>query len=138
MSRIAFGVLATGCLWATAGWAQSPIVLDTIDIDGRIPSAERQTRSPEPAQADTASTLRDVPNAALLDNGGISGQTQYRGSAGYRNAVRIDGMGIASGGPNWMDPPLHYAPAARRVGHRHRARVWRRSIRYAGSGCRRR
>tara|TARA_Y100001968_G_scaffold134487_1_gene122684 strand:+ start:646 stop:1059 length:414 start_codon:yes stop_codon:yes gene_type:complete len=51
-------------------------------------------------------------NGALLDNGGISGQMQYRGSAGYRNAVRIDGIGINSGGANWMEPLLHYAPSA--------------------------
>ena len=112
MSRIVFGVLATGCVWATTGWAQSPSALEPIDIQGEAPAAERQTRTPAPGAADTAAALRDVPNGALLDNGGISGQTQYRGSAGYRNAVRIDGMGVTSGGPNWMDPPLHYAPAA--------------------------
>ena len=112
MSRVVFGVLATGCVWASASCAQPPTALKPIRIEDRAPLAEAQVREPEQTAADTAATLRDVPNGALLDNGGISGQTQYRGSAGYRNAVRIDGMGITSGGPNWMDPPLHYAPAA--------------------------
>ncbi|HIF50990.1 MAG TPA: TonB-dependent receptor [Thiotrichaceae bacterium] len=30
---------------------------------------------------------------------------------GTRMNVRVDGMYINSGGPNWMDPPLHYVPS---------------------------
>ena len=34
----------------------------------------------------------------------------YRGVFGPRMNVLIDGIRIESGGPNWMDPPLHYMP----------------------------
>lgn len=60
--------------------------------------------------ADSASLMQRVPGGAYNDNGPVSGQTQYRGMYGPRMNVRIDGMYIDSGGPNWMDPPLHYMP----------------------------
>jgi len=52
-----------------------------------------------------------LPGAAALGNGALSGQVQYRGLFGPRLNIRVDGQSIASGGPNLMDPPLHYAPA---------------------------
>lgn len=60
---------------------------------------------------DAAGLVARLPGAALIDNGGLSGQVQYRGLFGPRVATRIDGQAFASGGPNLMDPPLHYAPA---------------------------
>lgn len=60
---------------------------------------------------DTARLLTVVPGAAYNDNGPLSGQVQYRGMFGPRMNVLVDGMYINSGGPNWMDPPLHYVPA---------------------------
>ena len=47
---------------------------------------------------------------ALIDNGGLSGQVQYRGLFGDRVLIRINGQRFHGGGPNAMDPPLHYAP----------------------------
>ena len=61
---------------------------------------------------DAASLAARAPGAALIDNGGLSGQVQYRGLFGERILVRVDGQRFASGGPNLMDPPLHYAPMA--------------------------
>ncbi len=61
--------------------------------------------------ADAAGLVARLPGAALIDNGGLSGQVQYRGLFGPRVATRIDGQAFASGGPNLMDPPLHYAPS---------------------------
>ncbi|MES1924780.1 TonB-dependent receptor [Salinisphaera sp. T31B1] len=86
--------------------------LAPIAVVSDRPEGRSITANPPVQAADTAAALQDVPGAALLDNGRVSGQAQYRGLSGYRNNVRIDGMGIDSGGPNWMDPPLHYAPAA--------------------------
>lgn len=60
---------------------------------------------------DVAGVIARLPGAALIDNGALSGQTQYRGLYGERLNIRIDGQSFASGGPNLMDPPLHYAPA---------------------------
>ncbi len=61
---------------------------------------------------DVASLITRIPGGGLIDNGALSGQVEYRGMFGDRINVRIDGQSIASGGPNLMDPPLHYAPPA--------------------------
>ena len=61
---------------------------------------------------DAASALGRIPGGSLNYNGQVSGQIQYRGMFGPRMNTRINGMYINSGGPNWMDPPLHYLPGA--------------------------
>ncbi len=78
--------------------------IDTIDIiDG-----EKEIMS----TPDAASLVARAPGAALIDNGSLSGQVQYRGLFGDRILVRVNGQRFSSGGPNLMDPPLHYAPMA--------------------------
>ncbi|MEM7304762.1 MAG: TonB-dependent receptor [Pseudomonadota bacterium] len=62
------------------------------------------------ATSDSAKAMNQVPGGAVHGNGQISGQTYYRGLFGPRMNVLIDGRNIVSGGPNWMDPPLHYMP----------------------------
>ncbi len=61
---------------------------------------------------DSSAMFQQVPGGSLNYNGGVSGQPQYRGMHGPRINVQIDGSYIESGGPNWMDPPLHYLPAS--------------------------
>jgi len=63
-----------------------------------------------PGIGDAAEALRGAPGADFASNGPLSRQTHYRGMFGPRNTVDLDGMRVAPGGPNWMDPPLHYAP----------------------------
>ncbi len=87
-----------------------PTVIITADpMEGfesyRVDLDQVQTSSP-----DTTHLLRKVPGANFNNNGSISGQVQYRGMFGGRVNTRIDGMHINPGGPNWMDPPLHYVP----------------------------
>ena len=60
--------------------------------------------------ADVAKLVALMPGADVADNGPISGQIQYRGLTGPRIDVMVNGMHIVSGGPNWMDPPMHYVP----------------------------
>ncbi len=62
--------------------------------------------------ADSAELLARTPGAAPAANGALTGQAQYRGMTGTRVNVAVDGMHINAGGPNVMDPPLHYAPRA--------------------------
>jgi iron complex outermembrane receptor protein len=62
------------------------------------------------AAVDSAALLKRIPGADVSDNGPLSGQVQYRGMFGSRMNVRVDGVFIDPGGPNWMDTPLHYAP----------------------------
>ena len=64
------------------------------------------------AGADSALLINRVPGGGANSNGPLSGQIQYRGMFGPRVNVRIDGMLIHGGGPNWMAPPLHHIPAA--------------------------
>ena len=61
---------------------------------------------------DSSTLFERVPGANANYNGGLSSQPQYRGMFGPRMNVLIDGAYVESGGPNWMDPPLHYLPPA--------------------------
>lgn len=61
--------------------------------------------------ADAVAIAARTPGGALVGNGALSGQLSYRGLAGERVLGRVNGQRFASGGPNAMDPPLHYAPA---------------------------
>jgi len=62
--------------------------------------------------ADTAEALKVIPGAAVNRNGGLTGIAQYRGLVGDRINVSIDSASIVTGGPNAMDAPLSYIPAA--------------------------
>lgn len=61
---------------------------------------------------DSAALVRRAPGANINGNGPLTGIPQYRGMYGSRVNVEVNGMILSSGGPNWMDPPLSYAPTA--------------------------
>ena len=82
------------------------VVGRALDIDLRVDPAAAPASAP-----DAAGLIARLPGGDLVDNGALSGQVQYRGVFGPRIAVAVDGQRFASGGPNLMDPPLHYAPA---------------------------
>ncbi|MEM8845041.1 MAG: TonB-dependent receptor [Pseudomonadota bacterium] len=84
--------------------------LETISITDTAIVDETRPEPPITATSDTATAMKQVPGGNVHGNGQISGQTYYRGVFGPRMNVLIDGRNIESGGPNWMDPPLHYAP----------------------------
>ena len=71
---------------------------------------DAQIQKPETAETDVTTMMEAIPGGGVHSNGAISGQTYYRGNFGPRMNVLIDGVRIESGGPNWMDPPLHYMP----------------------------
>lgn len=108
-------MMSTSIFTATNTFAQSSDILyDVITVYGQRESTETQDIvKPEmehvPAP-DTAQLVARLPGADINNNGQLSGQVQYRGLFGPRINVRVDGNAIASGGPGWMDPPLHYAP----------------------------
>lgn len=64
------------------------------------------------AAADAGQLLRLMPGASVNRNGELTGIAQYRGMAGDRLNVSVNGSVISGGGPNAMDAPLHYAPVA--------------------------
>lgn len=73
----------------------------------RIDVADFATTAP-----DSATLLRQAPGGNSNGNGPITNIPQYRGMYGSRINVQVNGTTLSSAGPNWMDPPLHYAPAA--------------------------
>ncbi len=93
----------------------SPALEDVIVVTGTPrSSATIEETAPDytpDAGPDVVGIVARLPGAAAIDNGALSGQVQYRGLFGERLNLRVDGQSFASGGPNMMDPPLHYAPA---------------------------
>jgi iron complex outermembrane receptor protein len=105
-------------LAAPAAWAEeadSAPLTDTIVVTGQRQSdaleAETDPLSGHASAPDAAALTARLPGAALIGNGAISGQVQYRGLFSDRLAIRVGGQSFQTGGPNAMDPPLHYAPA---------------------------
>ncbi|MEZ5895583.1 MAG: TonB-dependent receptor [Parvularculaceae bacterium] len=92
-----------------------PALQDVIVITGARPAGQAtdvENLIDHPFEgADATSLLARIPGGARLGNGPLSGQAQYRGLFGPRLNVRVDGQNFATGGPNLMDPPFHYAPA---------------------------
>ncbi|NKF24454.1 TonB-dependent receptor plug domain-containing protein [Solimonas marina] len=115
-ARRALLLLALVPLGASAAESEPTTPLASVLVEGQhlTPDFSSATRAGDDitpqTTVDTASLVRDVPGAALNFNGPLAGQVQYRGLFGPRNTVSIDGMHINPGGPNWMDPPLHYLP----------------------------
>ncbi len=60
---------------------------------------------------DTATLLKRAAGADVASNGPLTGTPTIRGMSRFRVATHVDGAVISPGGPNWMDPPLSYAPA---------------------------
>lgn len=62
--------------------------------------------------SDPSALLKKAVGANVISNGPLTGIAQYRGMSRFRVNTQINGTTISAGGPNWMDPPLSYAPAA--------------------------
>lgn len=98
-------------LAAPAAWA-APAEMEEVVV-----VADPHVRIFELAQTldiapDSASILRKAAGASVVQNGPLTGMAQYRGMSRFRVSTQVNGAVISSGGPNWMDPPLSYAPAA--------------------------
>jgi iron complex outermembrane recepter protein len=90
---------------------------DHVSLEEVVVVGERDKRIFELAQGinvepDSAALLRKVVGANVVSNGPLTGIAQYRGMSRFRVSTQINGATISAGGPNWMDPPLSYAPAA--------------------------
>ena len=100
---------------AFAQEAEAPSPAETIIVTApRINALEQaaQTDDEHATSPDGAAFIARQPGAALVDNGALSGQVQLRGLFGERILLRINGQHFATGGPNAMDPAMHYAPMA--------------------------
>ena len=95
---------------STTVYAQNQ--LEEVVVIGRQEFLETEfTARRTGSNVDAAKLMNQVPGGAANNNGPLSGQIQYRGMFGPRMNVRVDGMLIHGGGPNWMAPPLHHIPA---------------------------
>lgn len=86
---------------------------DTIIVTApRLTATDAATQADEELSTgpDGAAFIARQPGAAVVANGALSGQVQMRGLFGERILLRINGQRFATGGPNAMDPAMHYAP----------------------------
>ncbi len=101
----------------TIGIVSAPLVADdqvpNILVIGKTDEKERVLLVPIESPVTRPSTgelLKRSPGGNLNFNGPTSGIGQYRGMFGYRLKTKVNGVSVVSGGPNWMDAPMHYAP----------------------------
>ncbi|MBO6659001.1 MAG: TonB-dependent receptor [Pseudomonadales bacterium] len=95
---------------STGAFAQDEV--EEIVVLGRQEFLQKEfTATRTGSNVDAAKLMNQVPGGAAANNGPLTGQIQYRGMTGPRINVRVDGMLIHGGGPNWMAPPLHHIPA---------------------------
>ena len=92
--------------------AQEPDVIEELVVVGKQDLRRFELAETIDVNPDSSVLLRDVVGAAVVRNGPLTSMAQYRGMSRFRVATHVNGAHIASGGPNWMDPPLSYAPAA--------------------------
>lgn len=92
-----------------------PVLTDTITVTAPRRNGETEDVVAPPQQValppDAAAIAARTPGGFLVGNGALSGQLSYRGLSGQRVLGRVNGQRFATGGPNAMDPPLHYAPS---------------------------
>ncbi len=109
------GLVGVTCV--TLPLLAQPVQADHSEIEEVVVVAEQDTRIFELAETvdvvpDSAQLLKKAVGANVVSNGPLSGIAQYRGMSRYRLTTQVNGAIISAGGPNWMDPPLSYAPAA--------------------------
>ena len=86
--------------------------LPTIVIEGSAMRPGTFGAAPDSSDlTDTAALLKRVPGANVNRNGPLTGIAQYRGMAGNRININLDGANMKEVGPNSMDPPLSHIPA---------------------------
>ncbi|MDF1583094.1 MAG: TonB-dependent receptor [Methyloprofundus sp.] len=104
--------VATALALPLSGYAETE-QLTTIVVEGSGSRPGAFSLAPDSTGLkDTASLLERVPGANINRNGPLTGIPQYRGMAGNRVNVSIDGANMKEVGPNAMDPSLSHVPAA--------------------------
>lgn len=109
---IAMSLAATTPAFAAEGEAPSAETIVVTAPRITLLYAATEAEDEHATSPDGAAFVARQPGAALVDNGTLSGQVQMRGLFGERIALRINGQQFATGGPNAMDPAMHYAPMA--------------------------
>jgi len=111
------------CCWSvlaiTAGAQTAPLALDPVVITSARPADPltivtdpRAAAQPVPAH-DGADVLKNIPGFNVIRKGGTDGDPVFRGMAGSRLGILVEGECVLGGCGNRMDPPTAYIfPAA--------------------------
>ena len=110
-------LIFAGVLLATPAAVAAQAPVDPAPIEEVVVLGTQDVRNIELVETldispDTGALLKKTVGANLVSNGPLSGIAQYRGMSRMRVSTHVDGAVISPGGPNWMDPPLSYAPSA--------------------------
>ena len=92
--------------------SEEATIIEEMVVVGEIDRRTYELAETLNVAPDSAALLKRAVGANVVSNGPITGMAQYRGMSRMRVSSRINGQFISPGGPNWMDPPLSYAPAA--------------------------
>lgn len=103
-------LLLSAAIASTGAYAEN--TLEEVVVTGNLDTRTYVLAETLDIAPDSAALLKKAPGANVNQNGPLTGIAQYRGMYGARINTNIDGTQISAGGPNWMDPPLSYAPAA--------------------------
>ncbi len=106
------GMLLPGISAAESNAAESADFVEEMVVVGEIDRRIYELAETLNIAPDSADLLKRAVGANVVSNGPVTGMAQYRGMSRMRISSRINGQFISPGGPNWMDPPLSYAPAA--------------------------
>ena len=112
MKRQLLAALIAAQIPVTASIAADTALQEELLVIGSRDNRTIQLAETVEITADAAQLLKKAPGANVNGNGPLTGIPQYRGMFGDRIKVTVNGSTLSSGGPNWMDPPLSYAPAA--------------------------
>jgi len=83
------------------------VVASDFRSPGQLELDPKNPAQPMPAQ-DGAEILRTIPGFSIIRKGGTDGDPVYRGMAGSRLGILLDGENILGGCGNRMDPPTAY------------------------------
>ena len=109
--RKLFAASLTAALVAQTAWADHTHIEEVLVVSDRYPLTINLADAIDVAP-DASALLKKSAGANAVNNGPLTGIAQYRGMSRFRVNTQINGATISAGGPNWMDSPLSYAPAA--------------------------
>ncbi|MBS4098575.1 MAG: TonB-dependent copper receptor [Sulfuricella sp.] len=111
---IAYCILPLGILPLCAVAAERTAVLDEVVVTAppaldplTVRTDPKAPRQPVPAQ-DGADYLKNIPGFSSVRKGGTSGDPVFRGQAGSRLNLTMDGESVLGGCGMRMDPPTAY------------------------------
>ena len=113
-SRVLPLALALAALWPMQAFAQEneqfePVVVTAPVSDAplTVTTDPKAPRQPLPAH-DGADLLKAIPGFSLIRKGGTDGDPVFRGMAGSRLGILLDGQEVLGGCGGRMDPPTAY------------------------------